>query len=165
MSSESPEIVIYVDGGCWPNPGGPGGWAAIVTCGTERAEYWGYIEPPCTNNRAELLAAIYGLTTEPAYFSARKATVVTDSQYLKRGATVWMPKWRQHGFKRRGKLIPNADLWGRLSGLLLRIDVSWKWVRGHNKCEENNRADFLAYAGRVSPLGPQENLANPPKFD
>jgi len=45
----------------------------------------------------------------------------------------------------------NADLWGRLLDLLERHRVSFKWVRGHASCAENNRCDQLAVAAAKLP--------------
>ena len=50
-------VTIYTDGGCKGNPG-PGGWGALLIYkGREREIHGG--EPLTTNNRMELMAAIF----------------------------------------------------------------------------------------------------------
>ena len=55
-----PKVTIYTDGGAKPNPGGPGGWGALLIYGQHRKELSGG-EPSTTNNRMELTAAIVAL--------------------------------------------------------------------------------------------------------
>ena len=49
-----PQVDIYTDGGCDPNPG-PGGWAAIIRW-DDREWVLSGSDPDTTNNRMELLA-------------------------------------------------------------------------------------------------------------
>ena len=70
------EVQIYTDGACRGNPG-PGGWGAILVCGEHKKELSGG-EPSTTNNRMELLAAIYALE-QLKYPCA--VTLTTDSKY------------------------------------------------------------------------------------
>src|SRR5688500_10738309 len=57
-----PQVVIYTDGACDPNPG-IGGWAAIMLhpVTKQRTEISGG-DPKSTNNRMELQAVIEALT-------------------------------------------------------------------------------------------------------
>lgn len=138
-------ITIYTDGGCFPNPG-PGGWAAIIKVpGGPDIELHGKSEGATTNNRMELTAAIRGLD----YLTSPSVVVlVTDSQYLQRGASTWILGWYRQNWKRRGQGrmvdLTNADLWKRIWELKQRHQITWKWVRGHNGHAENERCDFLA---------------------
>ncbi|RMG83073.1 MAG: ribonuclease HI, partial [Chloroflexi bacterium] len=59
MAEEKPEVTIYTDGGCKPNPG-PGGWAALLIYGKHQKVLSGG-EHQTTNNRMELTAAIMAL--------------------------------------------------------------------------------------------------------
>ena len=58
-ASQAPEVEIWTDGGCKPNPG-PGGWAAILRCNGHERELSGG-DPATTNNRMELTAAAQAL--------------------------------------------------------------------------------------------------------
>ena len=144
-----PKVVIFTDGACRGNPG-PGGWGAILTFGDKQKEIWGG-EPATTNNRMELMAAIQALG---ALTKACKVELHTDSQYVQKGISEWMPGWKARGWKTAAKdPVKNADLWKRLDEARLRHEVSWKWVKGHNGHEMNERADRLANRGLREGLG------------
>ena len=89
------ELVIYTDGACSGNPG-PGGWAARLRYPDDRLVELGGAEPRTTNNRMELYAVIQALNTAG---KEESMTVVTDSEYVRKGITEWI-----HGWKRRGWL-------------------------------------------------------------
>ncbi len=134
---------IYTDGACIGNPG-PGGWGAVLLSGLHRKEISGR-EARTTNNRMELQAAIEALR---ALRERAEVELFTDSAYLKRGITEWLPRWKANGWKRReGKrLLPvaNEDLWRELDRLMAIQRVRFHWLAGHAGDPENERADRLA---------------------
>jgi ribonuclease HI len=74
-----------------------------------------------------------------------EVVIVTDSQYLQRGMTEWMPKWKSRGWKTAGKKpVQNADLWRELDSLSQQLKVSWSWVAGHSGVAGNELADRVA---------------------
>lgn len=140
-----PEIVLYTDGACRGNPG-PGGWACILrhpSTGTQKELSGG--NPQTTNNQMELQAVIEGLQalTRPS-----RVEVVTDSVYVAKGASEWMPGWKRNGWKRREqnrlKPVKNVELWQALDELLSRHVVRFTVVKGHAGHPENERCDELA---------------------
>ena len=137
------EVVIFTDGACRGNPG-PGGWGVLLRFGAVERELCGG-EGPTTNNRMELMAAIKGLE------ALREPCVVqlfTDSEYVRRGITEWMLKWRNNGWRTADrKPVKNADLWRELDAEATRHRVSWHWVKGHAGHPDNERADALASRG------------------
>ena len=133
-----PEVAIYTDGGCFPNPG-RGGWAVMIHFPNHVEELSGS-ENNTTNNRMELTAAIKGLERLPVEQSAR---IYTDSEYVKKGITEWLPGWRVRGWKRKGGALANQDLWLRLDTLTRSHTVDWYWVRGHSGNVHNDRVDEL----------------------
>jgi len=147
-SSEFPaEVQLFADGGCSGNPG-PGGWAFILrhpTSGKELERSGG--EREATNNRMELTAVIRGLETltRPA-----RVELLTDSTYVGKGVSEWLPKWKAQGWRRKegNRLAPikNEDLWRRLDELLQTHQVRFTHVRGHSGHVENERCDTLAVA-------------------
>jgi ribonuclease HI len=141
MSEPLPEVTIYTDGGADPNPGA-GGWAAILidpASGAARELSGG--EPKATNNRMELTAAIRALEalTRPC-----RVRIYTDSQYLRKGITEWLPGWIARGWRRKEGVLQNEDLWRRLSELIQAHPIRWDWVKGHAGNKWNERADVLA---------------------
>lgn len=134
-------VTIYTDGGADPNPG-PGGWAAIlIDEDSKKVRELSGGERHTTNNRMELTAAIHGLE---ALKRRCRVTLHTDSMYLKKGVTEWLPGWEARGFRRKDGELLNADLWRRLAELRRVHELHWKWVKGHAGHRHNERADELA---------------------
>lgn len=146
-TQEPPEVQLFTDGACSGNPG-PGGWAFILRhpASGKVLEQFG-AEPETTNNRMEMMAAIAGLEVlkRPTHVE-----LVSDSTYVGKGLSEWLPKWKAHGWRRRVGTgwaeIKNEDLWRRLDVLLQRHTVRFTHVRGHQGHEENERCDTLAVA-------------------
>ena len=102
-------------------------------------------EAETTNNRMELTAAIAGFR---ALKRACRVRITTDSTYVMKGITEWMPNWKIRGWRTAGKKpVKNADLWKKLDAALVGHEVEWAWVRGHSGHPENERADQLANRG------------------
>ena len=142
-------VEIFTDGACRGNPG-PGGWGAVLRYDGHEKELFGG-EPQTTNNRMELMAAIRALET-----LKRPVDVVltTDSEYVKKGITEWLPRWMARGWQTAGKTpVKNADLWRRLVAATEPHRVEWRWTRGHAGHPENERADALARKGIKATLG------------
>ncbi len=137
-----PLVTVYTDGACSGNPG-PGGWAAILIHGDRRKEISG-AEAETTNNRMELRAAVEALR----HLRRRcRVHVYTDSEYLRRGMTEWLPRWKANGWRTAGrKAVKNADLWRELDRLSQTHEVHWHWLRAHAGHPENERCDALARA-------------------
>ena len=142
---ELPQIYLFTDGACSGNPG-PGGWAYIlrhVKSGKEK-EASGAARMT-TSNRMELIAVISGLEAlrEPC-----AVTVLTDSVYVGKGLSQWLPKWKADGWQRREGLqwkpVKNDELWKRLDELLSVHRVVYQRVAGHSGHPENERCDQLA---------------------
>lgn len=80
--------------------------------------------------------------------------IITDSRYLRDGATSWLKGWKSRGWKTAGRdPVKNEDLWRRVDALCLEHRIAWTWVRGHNGDPMNERADELARAGMAPFLG------------
>ena len=142
MSGKKPhkEVEIFTDGACVGNPG-PGGWAAILRYKNVVKEISG-AEPYTTNNRMELTAVIEALKAlkEPC-----KVTICTDSQYVQKGITEWLRRWKKRNWLSTSKAkVKNVDLWKALDREASKHQVTWKWVRGHSGVRENERCDRLA---------------------
>lgn len=140
MQERSNHVHIFTDGACRGNPG-PGGWGAILRYDDKEKELYG-AERETTNNRMELMAAIRALEalTRPC-----DITLTTDSQYLRKGITEWLPQWKRRGWKTAAKEpVKNQDLWERLEKAVASHRIQWDWIKGHSGHEENERADALA---------------------
>src|ERR1700679_1610463 len=134
------QLIIHTDGACRGNPG-PGGWGVLLSWNDTRKELSGAVAAT-TNNRMELTAAIMGLT---ALKRPTLATVQTDSQYVIKGITEWLPAWKARGWRTADrKPVKNQDLWERLDALASGHTLTWQWVKGHSGDPGNERVDELA---------------------
>lgn len=104
-------------------------------------------DPDTTNNRMELTAVVRGLE---ALKKPSQVELFTDSVYVGKGMSEWMPKWKANGWRRReGKKwaeVKNVDLWQELDALLQTHTVKYTRVAGHSGHPENDRVDELAVA-------------------
>lgn len=135
-------LSLFTDGACAGNPG-PGGWAFVLReSGREDIVESGG-QPATTNNRMELTAAIEGLRRigEPS-----EVELVSDSEYLVKGLSLWLPGWKRKGWRGTTGPVKNQDLWKELDCLAELHRVSPAWVRGHSDHPENALCDRLAVA-------------------
>jgi len=144
---QMPEVQLFTDGACSGNPG-PGGWAFILrhpATGKELESSGG--ERETTNNRMEMMAVIRGLE---ALKRPTRLEIISDSIYVGKGFSEWMPKWKRNGWRRREgdklKPIKNEELWRQMDELLSKHEVRFTHVRGHQGHPENERCDVLAVA-------------------
>jgi hypothetical protein len=80
--------------------------------------------------------------------------IVTDSQYLRDGATIWIKRWKARGWRTASRdPVKNEDLWRRVDAICETHAITWTWVRGHNGHPMNERADALARVGMAPFLG------------
>ena len=143
MSVNETIVEIYTDGACRGNPG-EGGWGVYLSYAGKTKELCGG-ESDTTNNRMELMAAIQGLE---ALTRSCKATVYTDSTYVKNGITDWLPNWKANNWRTKAKKpVKNKDLWQRLDEQAEKHDLKWSWVKAHVGIEGNEKADQLANQG------------------
>lgn len=146
---EKNHIEIFTDGACRGNPG-PGGWGALLRQGTNEKEIYGS-EADTTNNRMELMAAIEALA---ALKAASEVDLTSDSQYLRKGITEWLPNWKKRGWKTAAKKpVKNKDLWQQLESAAACHKITWHWIKGHSGHPENDIADSLANRGIDEMLG------------
>ena len=139
------KFKAYTDGACSGNPG-VGGWGVVLLAEKnnkiiKRKEISGGVVDT-TNNQMELIAAIETLKALKKY---TEICIITDSNYVKKGITEWLPSWKKNNWKTSSKKeVKNRKLWEELEELVNRNKVDWLWVKGHAGNIENERADFLA---------------------
>ena len=137
------DVVIYTDGACRGNPG-PGGWGVLLKSGAHEKELFGG-ERDTTNNQMELRAAIEALD---ALKHPCAVKLFTDSTYVLKGITEWLPNWKKRNWKTAAKKpVQNVELWQRLDSASQKHKVDWQWVKGHSGDPGNERADELANRG------------------
>jgi ribonuclease HI len=130
-------LKIYTDGSCLRNPGGAGGYCAVITDGEKKAVIKGG-EKETTNNRMELMAVIKALEKIKNNYHIE---IYSDSRYVVEGINSWMKKWKKWNWDG----IANKDLWIRIDALLQKhISVKAIWIKGHNGHPENEYCDKIA---------------------
>ena len=93
----------------------------------------------------ELMATIQALESLTRPCSVQ---LNSDSIYVLKGITDWMPNWKKKGWKTAARTpVKNEDLWRRLDAAIAKHRVEWKWVKGHSGDTSNERADALANLG------------------
>ncbi len=137
-------ITIHTDGSCKGNgqDNAQGGWAAVLDNGKKQLHLSAGVSDT-TNQRMELQAAIEGL--KAVYKQEATIKLYTDSRYVQKGCSEWMPNWKAKDWKTaNGKPVKNVDLWQQLDSLLEKLSVTFHWVKGHSGDKMNDLADRLA---------------------
>lgn len=137
MSLDPRALKIYIDGSAYDNPGGRGGFAAIV----EYPDGWGrenevlreegYVET--NNQRMELRACVEALRharENATKLGVQRVLIVTDSKYVYES---WnrVYYWRANGWRNAaGRPIENPDLWKEFVSirpkLTVRTEIVWR---------------------------------------
>ena len=158
--SVTPQVEIYTDGACEPNPG-PGGYGVVLLHPKKRNETSGGFRLT-TNNRMEIYAAIKGLELLKRPCRVR---LYSDSQYLVNAMMAgWVTAWKKRDWWRTNQeRAVNADLWQKLLTLCETHQVEFVWVKGHAGNKENECCDQLSCAALRQPnLPADEGYENKP---
>jgi ribonuclease HI len=84
-------------------------------------------EPETTNIHLSLLAALAGLR---ALKTPARVAVYTTEEYLSKGASEWVIKWRQRGWTTSGnKPVKHREQWQALLQAAAPHHVTWHTVR------------------------------------
>ena len=152
MTRRSPRefVLVHADESCLgngregSNPGGAGSLIEVQTPdGVARRDV--YISAPATtNNRMALAGAIATFALLSTKGNRFRVTFVSDSQYLVKGMTEWVPDWIRRGWRRKSGAIENLELWQKLVQAAEGHIVKWNWVRGHVGHVKNEYANHLA---------------------
>ena len=164
-------VLVHADESCLGNDRSkpsPGGNAALVESPAgDSVARWDFFEcaPQTTNNRMALAGAIAVLEWIRRQWGGRgtKVRYVSDSEYLVKGITEWVPGWQARGWKRKGGTVENLELWQKLVQAAAGHDISWHWVRGHAGHAKNEYADAVAV--RAAERQDRSNGLVPSGFD
>lgn len=104
-----------------------------------------------TNNQMELFAVIQALdylaNTEEV--DKIKVKVYSDSEYVVKGCTEWLPRWIGRGWKTARGPLKNKLIWQTMNTFINAMDISFHWVRGHNGNKGNEEVDKIAGEARI----------------
>lgn len=145
------KVELYVDGAASLNgqEGAIAGWGWCLLINDEKiAENSGWIDGG-TNNQGELQSIIEGLCFiyENAKNLKHPITVYSDSSYCIKGITEWIFNWKKYNWSRNSQgtsILKNKEYWQKLDEISQKLNITWKWVKGHTDNYWNNYADKLA---------------------
>ena len=84
----------------------------------------------------ELLAVNYGLNKLKKYDKIR---IITDSQYVIKGASEWLPLWKLNKFvTANGTKAKNINEWNKFNSLIENKYIELEWVKSHSDHFENS---------------------------
>jgi len=94
-----------------------------------------------TNNRMELTAFIKSIEIINAIIKKDNVLptevsiiVSSDSSYLVKGNNEWLANWIRSGWKTASKKpVENLDLWKMIAEINKNFNVTYRWVRAHQK--------------------------------
>ena len=155
-SSNNAEMLMFVDGSALNNgsPDARAGYGVVFaplewfSPISRRLEQDGN---PQTSNRAELRAVLASLTLRFwAGEGFSRIVLACDSEYVVKGISDWILKWRKNGWKTTtGSPVANQDLWKKLEDKLREMEKQGMLVKFWKIPREWNEADKYAKAGAV----------------
>jgi ribonuclease HI len=120
-------------------------------------EGYGSFSHEVTNNIAEITAAAKAAEYLCKY-DLKKVNILTDSEQVIKASTSWIDVWKSNNWiKSDGMPVANRDHWEFLDKNIQALkdkgtEVCFKWVRGHNGNDGNERADQLATMGVINSI-------------
>ena len=93
--TKKPDIEIYCDGACSPNPGKSGTGISVYQLGKLTALYYGLYEAKGTNNTAELNGLLESLKLAQGFLQNNEVSIaiLSDSKYSIDCITKWAKGW------------------------------------------------------------------------
>jgi ribonuclease HI len=143
-------VAVHADESCLGNGtdgANPGGAGSMIEVGTRDGVVRRDVQissPDTTNNRMALAGAIATFALLSRKGNRFRVLYVSDSEYVVKGMTEWVPAWIANGWRRRGGKIENLALWQKLVQAVEGHEVNWQWVRGHAGHVKNEYANDLA---------------------
>lgn len=137
-------VDIYTDGSCITSTR-KGGWGVFIQHDNNEFEYFGK-ETETTNNRMEIYAVIKALEIiKEKFLSEKQINIYIDSNYVVKGITEWLPKWKLQNWKTTArKNVLNQDLWLQIDSFYPFENINFIWIKAHNSNYGNEKADSLS---------------------
>lgn len=118
---------------------------------------YGSFSQEVTNNIAEITAACRAAEYLCKY-DLKKVNILTDSEQVIKASKDWINIWKSNNWiKSDGMPVANRDHWERLDSSVQALrdkgtEVTFRWVRGHDGNDGNERADQYATMGVLNSI-------------
>jgi ribonuclease HI len=142
-------IALYTDGSAYLKDKS-GGWAYVALDAFDGEQRSYGAASDATNNTMEMTAVINGLCDLRVEYGPLDVLVISDSEYVIKGATEWLAGWERRGWRNSaGEAVKNKALWITLaSSIDLHNSVEFQHVKGHAGDHYNEIVDDLAGRAR-----------------
>jgi len=165
MSNGKAVVEVWTDGSCYPNPGGPGGWAAIIigklkgvtdeeitnilkTSVAFNNDEFTYKSPPGTKVRWKARILRGGLPEAKANTNNRmEVMAIMEAFRAMKPCKVTVVTDSQYAIgllSGRNRAKKNVDQKLQFLTLSTGFDIIWKHIHGHGSGTPNVIADLLA---------------------
>ena len=99
-----------------------------------------------TNNYCELLGMLDGLIYAVNNYPNESIDVYSDSEYVIKGASERVSKWKRMGWKNSNGPVKNKELWEIVAKINeTGFDINYNWVRGHQGKKTTKDDNYFVY--------------------
>ena len=127
-------LTVYTDG-AYSSTRNQGGVGIVFVKDNEIIYEYSKCIQKTTNNRCELIAVIKALQALSKWVD--ELVIYSDSQYVIRGASEWLPGWKKRNWcNSSGEIVAQVDLWKEMDKLFIsnpEYDIDFIHVKGHTK--------------------------------
>ena len=99
-----------------------------------------------TNNYCELLGMLDGLIFAVNNYPNEEIQVYSDSEYVIKGASERVRKWKRMGWKNTSGPVKNKELWEIVCKINeVGYNLDYNWVRGHQGKKVTKEENYFVY--------------------
>lgn len=132
---------VYTDGSFLEKKG-KGGYVVLIKKPDKNYQLHTYKSGKKSSSLIELEAAIKSLEILK---DVEKIRIITDSQYVRKGLTEWVPIWELNNWQTvNGDKARNVGYWKYFSSLSIGKYLEFEWVKAHDNHFENTICDLYA---------------------
>lgn len=132
---------VYTDGSFLEKKG-KGGYVVLIKKPNQNYQLHTYDSGKKSSSLIELEAAIKSLEILK---DVEKIRIVSDSQYVRKGLTEWVPIWELNDWHTvNGEKAKNIGYWKYFNTLSIGKYLEFEWVKAHDNHFENTLCDLYA---------------------
>lgn len=132
---------VYTDGSFLEKKG-KGGYVVLIKKPNQKYQFYTYDSGKKSSSLIELEAAIKSLEILK---DVEKIRIVSDSQYVRKGLTEWVPIWELNDWHTvNGEKVKNIGYWKYFNTLSIGKYLEFEWVKAHDNHFENTLCDLYA---------------------